>query len=220
MNSKEIEWYCSMIRCSCNYCVKKNCLSNGFDKTRWSCPWNSGQNWKQNPAWWWWGGGLEGGSSGGGRVGGPLGGRGRVGGWGAGLGSRGCCRGGRDGGPRGGVSRCHSIDWLPKLWLIHFFICRSASKGANTKQNYDQHGSILKSNKNYERLSSELELPETKTWKLQSSIVIATIRAFGWYFSLIAIFEVFTIALTFIRPTLLEWVQVWNSIVCQCSFWK
>ena len=20
----------------------------------------------------------------------------------------------------GGVSRCHSIDWLPKLWLLHF----------------------------------------------------------------------------------------------------
>ena len=36
----------------------------------------------------------------------------------------------------GGVSRCHSIDWLPKLWLLHscnclsnFLFCRSISAG-------------------------------------------------------------------------------------------
>ena len=59
-----------------------------FEKTRWSCSWNSDQNCTQNSA----GGGAA------------------DEGWALGVVGLGVCA---------GISRCHSIDLLPKLWLLH-----------------------------------------------------------------------------------------------------
>ena len=115
-----------------------------FETTRWSCPWRSDQNCKQNPArgWWglrgWWVGGL-------GSAGGP-GSTGVVGlkwwwgsrGWYEVLGwwsmellwSMEClgqrwCRSRGWWGSRGSVSRCQSIDRLSKFGCFIWKICRT-----------------------------------------------------------------------------------------------
>ena len=52
--------------------------------------------------------------------------------------------------------------------------------------------------------TSEQKSKEFKTWKVNSSTFAALWNGFGLYFTLIGIYEVFNILLTFIRPLILE----------------
>ena len=82
---------------------------------------------------------------------------------------------------------------------------------------YDEHG--YDHHQNMESVSEQTPLlgkqrsqlsrsgkksKEFKTWKVNSSAATALWKAFGLYFSLIGIYEVFNIILTFIRPLILE----------------
>ncbi len=78
---------------------------------------------------------------------------------------------------------------------------------AKNKGNY-QNGGIISNGRSYHSVPQQEfdDKPDLmrKSWKTNSSLIYSIWKSFGLFYSLIAIYEVFNITLTFIRPTLLE----------------